>query len=348
MSNDSRPLHLAVALDGTGWHPASWREPDARPTDLLTARYWTDLVVAGRTRPAGLRHHRGRAHACSPTIRSHADDRRRPGARPSRCGADRLPGGTADPPHRPGADRGRHAHRAVPPLEGDRHARLRQLGPGGVRVQVTASARGGAPLRSPRHHARSSARPTLLAEAADYVEVLRRLWDSWEDDAEIRDVATGRFVDRDKLHYIDFEGASGSPSRGRRSRRGRRRASRSSPRWDTAIPRTRLIAGERRRRIHHPPRRRGGHRDRRRHRVAARTPVVPPVRVFADLVVFLDDTADAARARRHRLDDRAGANSPVTQRFSPAHRRSSPTCSRSGTRRARRDSGCVRPPCPMT
>ncbi|MET0694455.1 MAG: LLM class flavin-dependent oxidoreductase, partial [Propionibacteriaceae bacterium] len=34
----------------------------------------------------------------------------------------------------------------------------------------------------------------------------RRLWDSWEDDAEIRDAATGRFVDRDKLHYIDFEG----------------------------------------------------------------------------------------------------------------------------------------------
>ena len=43
-------------------------------------------------------------------------------------------------------------------------------------------------------------------EAADFVEVVRRLWDSWEDDAEIRDVATGRFIDRDKLHYIDFEG----------------------------------------------------------------------------------------------------------------------------------------------
>ena len=47
----------------------------------------------------------------------------------------------------------------------------------------------------------------LFDEAADYVEVLRRLWDSWEDDAEIRDAATGRFVDREKLHYIDFEGA---------------------------------------------------------------------------------------------------------------------------------------------
>jgi len=38
------------------------------------------------------------------------------------------------------------------------------------------------------------------------VEVVRRLWDSWEDDAEIRDVATGRFIDRDKLHYVDFVG----------------------------------------------------------------------------------------------------------------------------------------------
>ena len=46
----------------------------------------------------------------------------------------------------------------------------------------------------------------LLGEAADYVEVIRRLWDSWEDDAEIRDTATGRFIDRRKLHYIDFAG----------------------------------------------------------------------------------------------------------------------------------------------
>jgi alkanesulfonate monooxygenase SsuD/methylene tetrahydromethanopterin reductase-like flavin-dependent oxidoreductase (luciferase family) len=47
---------------------------------------------------------------------------------------------------------------------------------------------------------------SLLEEAADYVEVLRRLWDSWEDGAEIRDVATGRFIDRTKLHYIEFAG----------------------------------------------------------------------------------------------------------------------------------------------
>jgi alkanesulfonate monooxygenase SsuD/methylene tetrahydromethanopterin reductase-like flavin-dependent oxidoreductase (luciferase family) len=46
----------------------------------------------------------------------------------------------------------------------------------------------------------------LFDEATDFVEVVRRLWDSWEDDAVIRDVSTGRFVDRDRLHYIDFVG----------------------------------------------------------------------------------------------------------------------------------------------
>jgi alkanesulfonate monooxygenase SsuD/methylene tetrahydromethanopterin reductase-like flavin-dependent oxidoreductase (luciferase family) len=43
-------------------------------------------------------------------------------------------------------------------------------------------------------------------EAGEVTDVVRRLWDSWEDDAEIRDAATSRFVDRDKLHYVDYEG----------------------------------------------------------------------------------------------------------------------------------------------
>ena len=46
----------------------------------------------------------------------------------------------------------------------------------------------------------------LYAEADDTIEVVTRLWDSWEDDAVIRDQSTGRYLDRDKVHYIDFEG----------------------------------------------------------------------------------------------------------------------------------------------
>lgn len=47
---------------------------------------------------------------------------------------------------------------------------------------------------------------SLWREAGEVIEVAARLWDSWEDDAEIRDAATGRFVDRDRLHHIDFTG----------------------------------------------------------------------------------------------------------------------------------------------
>ena len=74
----------------------------------------------------------------------------------------------------------------------------------------------GAPRRSPRGARVRPSGPVepclqgqafaedLFAEAADVVEVVRRLWDSWEDDAEIRDAATDRFLDADKLHTIDF------------------------------------------------------------------------------------------------------------------------------------------------
>ena len=44
MANSTDHLHLAVALDGAGWHPTAWRESDARPAELITARYWVDVV----------------------------------------------------------------------------------------------------------------------------------------------------------------------------------------------------------------------------------------------------------------------------------------------------------------
>ncbi|MER7177190.1 LLM class flavin-dependent oxidoreductase, partial [Streptomyces mesophilus] len=53
--------------------------------------------------------------------------------------------------------------------------------------------------KQPEHAAR-------YHRAREFMQVAARLWDSWEDDAEIRDAATGRFVDRARLHYVDFEG----------------------------------------------------------------------------------------------------------------------------------------------
>lgn len=45
----------------------------------------------------------------------------------------------------------------------------------------------------------------LGGEAADVVAANRRLWDTWEDDAVIRDRCTGRYIDRWKVHHADVQ-----------------------------------------------------------------------------------------------------------------------------------------------
>jgi FMN-dependent oxidoreductase (nitrilotriacetate monooxygenase family) len=42
--------------------------------------------------------------------------------------------------------------------------------------------------------------------AAEYLDVVQGLWDSWEDDAHVADKASGQFVDPDKLHRLDHKG----------------------------------------------------------------------------------------------------------------------------------------------
>lgn len=55
---------------------------------------------------------------------------------------------------------------------------------------------------------RRSAAPAAQAwrEAVEIDDVVTRLWTSWEPDAEIRDEETARFLDREKVHYVDFSG----------------------------------------------------------------------------------------------------------------------------------------------
>jgi alkanesulfonate monooxygenase SsuD/methylene tetrahydromethanopterin reductase-like flavin-dependent oxidoreductase (luciferase family) len=311
------PLHLAVALDGAGWHPAAWREPDAEPERLLTAGYWTGLaqqaergLVDFLTIEDGLDLQsddhfqadsrtdrvRGRLDAVLIAARA-APATRHIGFVPTAITThtepfhlskaiatlDYVSGGRAGIRVQVGARRGAAAHfgrREFPPLRADR------LEDPGQQQLITDH----------------------FDEAADYVEVLRRLWDSWEDDAEIRDVATGRFIDRDKLHYIDFEGRWFSvkgPSITPRPPQGQPVVAAlghasvpyqliaSSADVGFVTPRDAAHAAKIVAEI------RTGQAS------AGRTDQT--VHIFGDLVVFLDETKDAAVARRQRLDERAGA-----------------------------------------
>jgi alkanesulfonate monooxygenase SsuD/methylene tetrahydromethanopterin reductase-like flavin-dependent oxidoreductase (luciferase family) len=188
-------------------------------------------------------------------------------------------------------------------------------GRAGLRVQITAR-----PSEAPHFGRRTIPRikayddpatrdlvADLFDEAADHVEVVRRLWDSWEDDAEIRDVATGRFIDRDKLHYIDFDGRHFSvkgPSITPRPPQGQPLVTALA--HDT-IP-YRLVA--RAADVgyvtpHDADQARAIVTEIRAEQQAAGRRE-EPLHVFADLVVFLDDDPAEAAARRDRLDTLVG------------------------------------------
>jgi FMN-dependent oxidoreductase (nitrilotriacetate monooxygenase family) len=47
---------------------------------------------------------------------------------------------------------------------------------------------------------------SLYGRAYEFVDLVRALWDSWEDDAYVRNKDTGEFVDGSKIHPVDHDG----------------------------------------------------------------------------------------------------------------------------------------------
>ena len=66
----------------------------------------------------------------------------------------------------------------------------------------------GAEPRAAGNHGRDfhAANETRYDRVVEFEHVLRRLWDSFEDDAIVADAATGVFLDPAKLHATDFHG----------------------------------------------------------------------------------------------------------------------------------------------
>lgn len=190
-------LHLAVALDGTGWHPASWREPGARADELFTAGFWVDQV---REAEAGM--------LDLVTLEdSFALDTDRVDRLQGRLDAQLVALRVGPVTSRIGLVPTVIATHTEPFHVSTEIATLDYVTTGRAGVQIKVSSNADEYALFGRREADAESRESLFDEAADHIEVQRRLWDSWEDDAEIRDAATGRFVDREKLHYIDFEGA---------------------------------------------------------------------------------------------------------------------------------------------
>jgi alkanesulfonate monooxygenase SsuD/methylene tetrahydromethanopterin reductase-like flavin-dependent oxidoreductase (luciferase family) len=309
-------LHLAVALDGAGWHPAAWREPGASPDQLLTAAYWAGLAAEAE-------------HGLLDFIT--IED------------SLGLQSGRYDGPD-PRADqvRGRldavltaswiaplTSHIGLVPTATVTHTEPFHVSKAIATLDYLSLSRAGwrAQLSRPWENSLFGRRPATafsvadfdkpdvqrqlaegFDEAADFVEAARLLWDSWEDDAEIRDASSGRFVDRDKLHYVDFHGRWFSvrgPSITPRPPQGQPLV--------TALAHSTIpyrFAARSADVVYVTPRDAGDARaivDEVRAEQAAAGRAGETLHIFGDLVVFLGETAEAAAGYRARLDDAAGA-----------------------------------------
>lgn len=207
-------IHLSVALTDAGWHPAAWRELPDRAAPFGPG-YWAGLVTEAEQGTLDFV-----TIEDGPSLQS-----------------DRLDG----PDGRTDRFRGRldasliaaavaplTRHVGLVPTISGTHAEPFHIATATATLDHVSTGRAGwrpqvAPRRTDAAHYGRREVPELraeglrdgtyaghvadlFAELGDVVEVVRRLWDSWQDDAVIRDVATGRYIDRDRLHYVDFTG----------------------------------------------------------------------------------------------------------------------------------------------
>ncbi|GAA2222657.1 LLM class flavin-dependent oxidoreductase [Promicromonospora sukumoe] len=210
----STPI-VAVALDGAGWHPAAWREPGARPEALTDAAYWvglTQLAEAGLVDlvtfedsfgipvgpwddPAADRTDRVRVRLDAELVAARVAPTTR------HVGLVPVVTVTHTEPF--------HVAKALATLDHTSRGRAGwqvRASPSGTEARLTG--RRDLPEITQEDYTSGRADEQVaerFAEAAAVVDAVRALWDSWEDDAEIRDVATRRFIDRDKVHRVDVE-----------------------------------------------------------------------------------------------------------------------------------------------
>ncbi|MHC6220727.1 LLM class flavin-dependent oxidoreductase [Arthrobacter sp. MMS24-S77] len=191
ISENSRKV-LAIELDGDGAHPSAWRRAAHTPTALLSGRRISEIAQA--------------ADISGFHFASLKDSRT---IAPASAGI----AGRIDAVQRAAFAAPLTRSLGLVPEAGTLYTEPFHIATQLASLDYSSQGRAGwlVNAENSSQEARSVGREQLRdsevqAEAADVVEAVRSLWDSWEDDAVIRDVSTGRYLDRDKLHYADFEG----------------------------------------------------------------------------------------------------------------------------------------------
>ena len=187
------PLHLALETDGDGAHPAAGRHSGRPPGAVLTPRAVRDAVAAAEEAGFALVTF---ADSPLPPADQASAGRIEAGSRAAFVSTvtDRI--GLAPTLHLTTTEPF-HVATQLASLDHASHGRAGWVvGPANGEDDLATV--GGVPRSA----------EVLRRETEDVLDTARALWDSWEDDAVIKDTATGRFLDPDRVHHIDFEGAT--------------------------------------------------------------------------------------------------------------------------------------------
>jgi len=199
MSTPKRQLHLGAFLFGAGHHLAAWRHPDVDPaayTQLQTLQSYARLAEAAKfdaiffadnvglsDAPAQMLSKNALPHVFDPLL-----------VQSALAGVTERIGLVATV-----------STSYLPPYQlARKFATLDHLSGGRSGWNLVTS--------GSEFEAKAFGLPHQLEHAEryriahEYVKVVKGLWDTWEDDAFVRDKAGSRFFDPDKLHRIQHQG----------------------------------------------------------------------------------------------------------------------------------------------
>jgi len=191
-----RTLHLGAFLQSSGYHSAAWRHPDAQADGGLNLAHYRAMAETAE-------------RGCFDLIFV-ADF---PGATPSRADAGARASGHFEPVTLWSALSVLTRHIGFvasasttyddPYLMARRFASLDWLSGGRAGWNVVTTFADVAGNFSRDEHLEHDLR---YARAEEFVDVVKGLWDSHEDDAFVRDKASGTFVDIEKVHLLNHVG----------------------------------------------------------------------------------------------------------------------------------------------
>ncbi|MGB4778294.1 LLM class flavin-dependent oxidoreductase [Microbacterium sp.] len=186
---------VALEIDGDGAHPSAWRFAEHQPDELLTPQRTVQTIRDAERHgfSAVTIQDSPQPPQAEPGITGRLDAVLRAGfAAPQTSGIGLIPVAhtTFAEPF--------HLSAQLSSLDHVSHGRAGWI----------ATASGDAADGAAYGREAISDADAVQSESGDVIRAARLLWDSWEDEAVIRDATSSRYLDRDRIHPAGFDGRS--------------------------------------------------------------------------------------------------------------------------------------------